>query len=104
MAYRVRISPRAENDLIHTYRYIRAERSGPAFKWYQGLRQAIRNLAENPERCPVTPEDARFRHMLYGKIPHIYRVIFRVIEAGHVVEVLHLRHRARLPFTSADLN
>jgi toxin ParE1/3/4 len=43
----------------------------------------------------LTPENAQLRHLLYGNKPHVYRVIFRVIEKQKRVDVLHIRHGAR---------
>jgi hypothetical protein len=35
---------------------------------------------EFPERCPIAPENARFnfevRQLLYGRKPHLYRILF----------------------------
>ena len=67
MAFRIKISSRAKADLDAIYRWIRAERSELAFKWYQALKQATRDLAVNPERCPATTEDRLLRHLLYGE-------------------------------------
>jgi len=47
--------------------------------------------AEWPVRGPL-------RHLLYGKKPHIYRVIYRFLEKQKQVEVLHIRHGTRRRF------
>ena len=104
MAYRVKISTRAKWDLAGIYRFIRAERSELALKWYRGLRDAMQSLKENPSWCQLTPEDTHFRHLLYGRNTNVYRVIFRIKEVPKLVEILHIRHGAQRPFTSADLN
>jgi hypothetical protein len=46
----------------------------------------------------VTPESDKSRHLLYGNKPHIYRAIYRVLEKQKQVEVLHIRHSARMRF------
>jgi toxin ParE1/3/4 len=97
MAYVVDISFRAERDLAQLYRQIDAEYSDAALKWYRGLKQVILSLEEQPNRCPVTRQRDKLRHLLYGRKPHIYRVIFRVLEKQKHVEVLHIRHGARWP-------
>ena len=86
--------PRAERDLADIYRRIEAPASDAATIWYLGLRESIRSLRDSPGRCPVTPEDGQLRHLLYGHKPHIYRVIYRILERPRLVEVLHIRHRA----------
>jgi toxin ParE1/3/4 len=96
MAYLVNISARAQRDLAQIYRRINAADSDAALKWYRGFKQAILSLEEQPTRCPVPPENDKLRHLLYGKKPHIYRAIFRVVEKHKQVEVLHIRHGARI--------
>lgn len=103
MAYAVRITTRAELDLEAIYAAIHADESEAAHKWYLGLSKAILTLERFPLRCPGTPESKSFRQLLYGKKPHVYRVIFQVSEKEQVVEVLHLRHGARHAFKGADL-
>jgi toxin ParE1/3/4 len=103
MAYLVNITSRAERDLARLYEDINAECSDEALKWYQGLREAILSLEELPYRCPVTRENRHVRHLLYGHKPHIYRVLYRVLERQKHVEVLHIRHGARRRFKTSDL-
>ncbi|HVB29127.1 MAG TPA: type II toxin-antitoxin system RelE/ParE family toxin [Terriglobia bacterium] len=100
MAYRVNLTARAGRDLEQLFEDIHASDSRAALAWYGGLKEAILSLREQPQRCPVTPEDKRLRHLLYGSKPHIYRVIYRVRRGPKRVEVLHIRHGARRPPTS----
>jgi toxin ParE1/3/4 len=102
MAYRVEVLPRALRDLSSIYDSICADDSDAAFGWYCGLRDAIRTLRQNPERCPLTAEVGDLRHLLYGKKPHVYRVIYRVLERQKQVQVLHIRHGARQAFRLND--
>jgi toxin ParE1/3/4 len=103
MAYLVNITARAERDLAQLYGGINAEHSDAALKWYRGFKEAILSLEEQPNRCPVTPESDKFRHLLYGNKPHIYRAIYRVLEKQKEVEVLHIRHGARRRFKRSDV-
>ena len=103
MAYRVKIMPRAERDLCNIFDWIGADSSEAAFTWYGGLRDAIRSLRSSPGRCPVTPEDRNLKHLLYGNKPHVYRVIFRILEKQKQVDVLHIRHGARQAFQNGGL-
>jgi toxin ParE1/3/4 len=103
MAYLVNISSRAQRDLAQLYRRINAGDSEAALKWYRGFRQAILSLEEQPNRCPVTPENDKLRHLLHGNKPHVYRAIFRVQEKQKMVEVLHVRHGARRGFKGSDV-
>jgi plasmid stabilization system protein ParE len=81
--------------LANLYDWIGAGSSGAALAWYRGLRDAIRTLRSSPNRCPVTPESRDLRHLLYGAKPHVYRVIYRVLEKHKQVDVLHVRHGAQ---------
>ncbi len=103
VAFLVKITDRAERDLDFLYEAIGAEQSDAALKWYLELTTAILSLEHNPLRCPVTPEDRRFRHLLYGRKPHVYRVIYRVLAAPRIVEILHIRHGARDEFSPSIL-
>lgn len=91
MAYAVSITPRAERDLALLYEEINAA----------SFDAALTCLAEMPYRCPKTPESNRLRHLLYGNKPHVYRVIYRILEKPKRVEVLHIRHGARRRFTTS---
>jgi toxin ParE1/3/4 len=93
--------PRAERDMSALFARIGANSSDAALDWYRGLSNAIRALNHNPNRCPMTPEDSNLRHLLYGTKPHIYRVIYKVLEKPKKVDVLHIRHRARQEFKSS---
>lgn len=91
MAYRVETTPRAERDLAHIYRRIEAETSAQAAKWFNGMEEAINSLEEYPRRNPVTPENKTRRHLLYGKKPYVYRIIYKIDEDTSTVYILHIR-------------
>lgn len=103
MAYLVKLMPRAKRDLALLFHQIRAAESATAFNWYEGLKQAILSLERFPNRCAVTRENKNVRHLLYGRKPHAYRVIYRVLEKKNEVDVLHIRHGARRSLRPGDL-
>ena len=78
MAYRVKLTPRAQKDVEELYRWVigRAPHQGAA--WYNGLLDAIRSLAGHPRRCPLSLEGVELqeqvRQLLYGRRP--YRILF----------------------------
>jgi toxin ParE1/3/4 len=80
MTYLVNITSRAERDLVLLYAQIKAEYSHAARKWYLGLKELILSLEEHPNRCRIIRKKDKLRHMLYGRKPHVYRVIYRVLE------------------------
>jgi plasmid stabilization system protein ParE len=98
MTYLVEFAARAARDLEILYVEKNAAESHAATRWYNGLEQAVYALALYPYRCPVAPEARRakrkLRHLLYGKKPHVYRVIYEVDEGLPVVWVLTIRHGA----------
>ena len=102
-AYEVRIAARAWRDLAELFEEIHAEDSEAALKWYLGLTDSVLTLENLPDRCPATPENPKLRHLLYGRKPHVYRVIYRVTEKNKRVNVLHIRHGARMRFNESDV-
>ncbi len=100
MGYAVDITDRAARDFAALYEAIHAEQSAAALKWYRGLKKAILGLEELPSRGPHIRENRGLRHLLYGNKPHVYRVIYRVVEKQKRVEILHIRHGARRDFTT----
>ncbi|MFZ0997937.1 MAG: type II toxin-antitoxin system RelE/ParE family toxin, partial [Candidatus Sulfotelmatobacter sp.] len=103
MAYLVNITARAQQDLAQLYDDLNAPGSDSARRWYTGLKRSILGLEEFPKRCAATPENRKLRHLLYGDKPHVYRVIYRVLEKQRRVEILHVRHGARQSFKRPDL-
>jgi plasmid stabilization system protein ParE len=95
MAYLINLTSRARRDPAQLYSEIDAGSSDAALKWYRGLKQAILSLEQHPNRCAVTPETDKLRHLLCGNKPHIYRVL----ERQNQVDVLQIRHGARKPMT-----
>jgi plasmid stabilization system protein ParE len=100
MTFRVEIAAEAERDAEEILAWLLKQHAGEAgIRWYRALEDAIASLATFPARCPLAPEDRRFpfevRQLLYGRKPHIYRILFTV--QGDTVHVIHIRHGRRLP-------
>ena len=98
MPFRVELTLRAHRDLAAIYEYIHAGSSLHAFRWFNGLEDAILSLENHPERGSVTRENPRLRHLLYGNKPHLYRIIYSVKKRSELVTVIHIRHGARRDF------
>jgi plasmid stabilization system protein ParE len=98
MEYRVEITDRALRDLDDLYFNINAEESIPAARWYNRLEKSIQSLDHLPYRCPIAPEskktDRVLRHLLYGRRPRVYRVLFEIHEPRLKVLILTIRHWA----------
>jgi len=61
MAFRVELTRRARRDLAAIYDYIEASSSTQAFRWFNGLNDAILSLENRPERGRMTRENSRLR-------------------------------------------
>jgi toxin ParE1/3/4 len=107
MEYRVELTDRAFRDLAILYEEKHVEESKAAARWFNGLEQAVDTLQSLPHRCSAAPESKKarrkLRHLLYGKKPHIYRVIFEIDEPRKVVTVLTIRHGAMETATPEEL-
>lgn len=90
----------AERDADNILERLLEQQAGKAgVNWFEILQQAILSLSHFPERCSLAPESRMFpfdvRHLLYGRKPHIYRILFTI--EGETVHVLHIRHGRRQP-------
>lgn len=107
MAYRVELTDRAARDLASLYEEKHADEFDAAARWFNGLEKAVGTLENLPRRCPAAPESTKtgrpLRHLLYGRKPHVYRVIFEIDETQKAVRILTIRHGARQEFNPAEL-
>lgn len=94
MKYRVLIQPSAKADLFEIHTWLLENVPDYADKWLWQINQAITSLANFPQRCPISSEsnafDLTIYQLLYGKKPHIYRILFMVEE--ETVSILRVRH------------
>lgn len=102
MRYTVVITDQAERDVDDIASFIGAREKKKAARWFEQLLEAMASLEDMPRRCKAAPESDCFeielRQLNYGK----YRILF-TIEANQV-RVLHVRHSARRPVKSDDLD
>lgn len=102
MLYQVRLTDRALWDLEAIYEFIEADSSETAFAWFNALAEAIYSLEQFPERGPVIPEDKKLRHLVFGKKPSTYRIIYALDKPINAVDILHIRHGARAPLLTDE--
>jgi len=85
----------------------RAAESIAAARWFNSLEEAIYTLEHLPRRCPLAPENKKtrlpLRHLLYGRKPNVYRVIYEIDQPRRTVRVLTIRHGAMDGVELADL-
>jgi mRNA-degrading endonuclease RelE of RelBE toxin-antitoxin system len=108
MTYRVELADRAVRDLELLFLDKNAEDSPTAARWFNRLEQAVCALEKFPFRCPVAPESRKMKrrlfHPLFGKKPHVYRIIYAIDEPRRTVWVLTIRHAARQQAKKCDLD
>ncbi|OGA49574.1 MAG: hypothetical protein A3G25_21170 [Betaproteobacteria bacterium RIFCSPLOWO2_12_FULL_63_13] len=98
MDFHVELSDQAQGDIAAIYDRLLSEQAGDAGeRWFVALRAAVASLASLPSRCPPASENrdspVEVRQLLYGRRPHVYRILFAI--EGNVVQVLHIRHGRR---------
>ena len=100
MAFRVEYTAEPEVDLGGILDWLISQDAGQAgLQWFEALEDAVASLSEMPLRCPLAPENRRFpfevRQLIYGRKPHLYRIIFTI--EGERVVILHIWHGRRQP-------
>ena len=97
MQHPVEITAKALNEIDEALAWYAGRSIKAAIRWYVKLMEAIRSLADNPERFGLAPESescsAEIRQMLYGKRRGIWRVLFEI--RGDTVYILRVRHSAQ---------
>lgn len=96
MNYAVIITPIAEAELQVAFEYIQKDSPVRAERWLQTLYDKIATLEKFPQRCAIAPDSEfvgeELRHMVFRS----HRVIFRLEKSRRSVQVLGIRHGARL--------
>ena len=107
MRYTVVTTEQAARDIEDAAAWWARERSvEQAERWYQGIRNAIANLATSPARWPIGEERDRFAYEIrerrfgLGSKP-THRVIFTIVR--ETVLVLTVRHLARQALRPEDV-
>ena len=103
MAFRVEIAAAAQIEADEILKWLIEQRAGETgLRWFRALYDAIDSLETFPQRCPVAPENNVFpeeiRHLLYGRKPHQYRILFTI--EGETVLITHIRHSRRQTLAS----
>ena len=104
MAFRVELTARAECDIDSALESLTRFSPVSAARWYAGFLKRIVTLEESPAQFAHAAEADQLgiplREMLYGKRPHVYRILFVMVD--DIVRVLHVRHSARDTLKSED--
>ena len=101
MVFHVETTAQADADSRAILEWLIGNYAGDAgVRWFRELERAIKSLENSPQRCALAPENLAFpfevRQRLYGHKPHIYRILFTIVD--NVVFVVQIRHgRRRTP-------
>jgi plasmid stabilization system protein ParE len=94
MGYEVKITSRADRDLIEILDYIESRENdpGPAIRFTNALVEEALSLAELPYRGRIMNRRKRIRKLVFRK----YLILFEVKESLKRVEILRFLHGARM--------
>lgn len=111
MAYQIKITTPAENDIYSAFDRVKKLAPSVSEKWLRGIFKSIFTLTEMPDRCPMAPESETLgvpiRHLLFGKRSAIYRIIFDIQNEPKVeplVRVLRVWHGKKDEIQIEDLD
>jgi len=94
MAFRVELTPRAQQDLDRICGWVIREAPIAGGLSFERFEKSILALSDLPERCTVEPRFSSqyrtVRKLVFGTTRYKYRIYFAVI--GDVVRVVHIRH------------
>jgi plasmid stabilization system protein ParE len=99
MKYVVVVTEQAAYEMEESALWWAQEKSAEqASNWYDGIRQSVAALADNPEQWPLSVENADFdyplREILYGLGSRpTHRAVFTIVK--QTVVVLSVRHAAQ---------
>jgi plasmid stabilization system protein ParE len=98
MIYRINLSRHAAEDRERAFEWYAANHSEDyAWRWFDGITDAIESLAANPDRCPKALENDRFPfnlfELLYGTKKNKHRILFTI--RNDTVFVVRIRHSAQ---------
>jgi plasmid stabilization system protein ParE len=98
MPHTVSIAPRALREIDQAITWLAERPPAAATRWHSQILEAVRSLQNNPERCPLAPENdwysgGELRQLLHGKRRSVYRILFEI--SGNTVNILRVRHSAQ---------
>ena len=96
---RIRYSPRATKDLASIHQYLTEHSPTGAINVMAAILAAIEFVRRNPLAAEVTTIRG-----VRGKVVrrHRFKVFYRVLAEGDVIEVVHVRHTSRKPWSGQD--
>jgi plasmid stabilization system protein ParE len=102
--YQILIAEPAEAEIDAAFQYLLLRSPEAAVRFREGVSEAIRSLAQMPQRCSLAPENGLFEHtvrqLIYSHGRTRYRILFIVFEPEGSetmgwVRILRVRHGAQ---------
>jgi len=96
---RIRYSPRATRDLATIYQYLSERSSTGSASVMAAIYATIEFIRRNPRAAETTTIRG-----IRGKTVQKYRfrIFYRVLEDANVIEIVHVRHTSRQPWSGSD--
>ena len=105
MAYAVNIARKATTDIFAIEKWLVPLGRRVIVRWQMQLSRAFRDLEDHPDRYAEAHETGHFgldlRELIFGKRPHVYRVLFTLDE--NTVNVLRILYAAHDTLDEGDL-
>src|SRR5688572_3074475 len=101
MTHRIVITDRALSDLREIRDYIARRSPENAARFLEKLLASFDKLENSPERFGAAPENDLVPYTLRQYVLKPYRILYRV--EGRTVQILHIRHGARLRANPGEL-
>ncbi|MEZ0324421.1 MAG: type II toxin-antitoxin system RelE/ParE family toxin [Fimbriimonas sp.] len=95
MAFELRVSSAAIQDLDEFHAYVSKDSPQRASKWLSGAWSVIFDLAANPRSYPLLPENDEMGVELRNAHYHSHRIVFRVREDHQTIFVMRVYHSSR---------
>jgi plasmid stabilization system protein ParE len=101
MRFQVIITPLAKADILEINGWWLEYYQHLANDWLLDVKSAVLSLKNFPERCPVSSESEAFdvvvRQLIFGKKPHVYRVLFSIqTEKVYVLRIRSTKQKSIL--------
>ena len=98
MSYRVVVQRLALQDLEDAYVWAARRAPETAARWLRRFQEALQNLAQKAQQCPLAAENRRssveLRQWLFGKRPNVFRVIFTIDrDSVRILRILRAQRR-----------
>ena len=95
--FRVKVEAEARGNLREHYQNLEERSSGSNYpaQWFEGIRDAIRDLAASAEQHGLAYEDRYFVETIRQRLYDSYKILYTI--RGDCVHVLHIRHQALDP-------